>query len=90
MTSQNFNLFQSWSDRERYYEDVCRTLIQTGDVFVCREDIFAIKQRLKDFGIDWVSLNILSDSGGWFLSIEDHQSKYGTKFTNTTRFIGTK
>jgi hypothetical protein len=51
----------SWSDWDNYFDDVYRTLVHTGTVSVCRDDIFKVNQRLKRLGIISDSLTIKSD-----------------------------
>jgi hypothetical protein len=60
----------SWSNQNNYFDDVYRTLVQTGTVYVCRSDIFAMKQKLKHLGIMFDSLTICSSHGGYFLTLD--------------------
>jgi geranylgeranyl pyrophosphate synthase len=72
-----------WSNRDIYFDDVYRTLVQTGVAFICRDDIFEMKQRLKQLGISLDSLEIHSSYGGYFLSFKKagYSKKHGNSKT---------
>jgi hypothetical protein len=74
----------SWSDRNNYFDDVYRTLLQTGIVFVCRNDLFEVVQRLEKLGISITSLEIVSSYGGYSVKMRDHHTrkKRGVASTN--------
>ena len=62
----------SWSNWDNYFDDVYRTLVQTGTVYVCSEDIFAMNQYLKQLGITSDSLTVTPSHGGYFLDLKSY------------------
>jgi hypothetical protein len=69
-TKKAYDRLLSWSNREIYFDDVYRTLVQTGIVFVCKADIFEVQNYLKQLGISLDSINITSNYGGYFVSMK--------------------
>jgi hypothetical protein len=63
------NRILSWSNRDNYFDDVYRTLVQTGTAYVCRDDVFELNQRLNQLGIPQDSLTVCSSYGGYFLTL---------------------
>jgi hypothetical protein len=59
----------SWSNRDNYFDDVYRTLLQTGMVYVCSDDLFELRQRLEQLEVPLNSLEITSNYGGYFIKM---------------------
>jgi hypothetical protein len=62
---------ESWKlDRGYYFDDVRRTLIQTGDVFVCESDVFALCQHLRQLNISPNDLSMRFNYGGCWVHLD--------------------
>jgi len=59
--------YMYWASYDRYLEDVCRTLMQTGEVFVKKDDLFVVSRYLREKGVlpeQWQEEPYID---GWFL-----------------------